>query len=49
MGLRGIVAQTILKHINIYHKPAVEALVEEYHSLAIALVRLQAMETLLKP
>jgi hypothetical protein len=44
MGLREIVAETISQHLEIFHKPAVEALVQEFHDLAVAVVRLRARE-----
>jgi hypothetical protein len=44
MGLREVVAETISQHLKIFHKPAVEALVQEFHDLAVAVVRLRARE-----
>jgi hypothetical protein len=44
MGLREIVAETISQHLEIFHKPAVEALVQEFHDLAVAVLRLRARE-----
>ena len=44
MGLRDIVAETISDHMDIFQKPAVEALTEKFHSLAIAVLRLRARE-----
>jgi hypothetical protein len=36
--------ETISQHLKIFHKPAVEALVQEFHDLAVAVVRLRARE-----
>jgi hypothetical protein len=44
MGLREVVAETISQHLEIFHKPAVEALIQEFHDLAVAVLRLRARE-----